>query len=154
RDFPALSDHLFRNDGGKFVDVTAESGIVDRDGRGLGVVAADFDGDGRVDLYVANDMSANFLFRNLGGGKFEEVGHIAGVAGSADGTSQASMGVASGALDGAAGTDLAVTNFYGESTTFYRTLGGGLFDAQPAAIGLRAPSRYLLGFGAAFLDAN
>ena len=54
-----LPDHLFRNDGGRFVDVTAEAGIVDRDGRGLGVVAADLDGDGRVDLYVANDTTAN-----------------------------------------------------------------------------------------------
>ena len=58
-----------------------EAGIVDRDGRGLGVVAADLDDDGRVDLFVANDMSANYLFRNLGGFRFEEVGHAAGVAG-------------------------------------------------------------------------
>ena len=56
--FPAMPDHLFRNDGGRFVDVTAEAGIVDRDGRGLGVVAADLDDDGRLDLFVANDMTA------------------------------------------------------------------------------------------------
>src|SRR4029077_18326627 len=56
-DFEALADHVFRNDGGKFVDVTAEAGTTDRSGRGLGVVAADVDQDGRVDLYVANDMS-------------------------------------------------------------------------------------------------
>ncbi len=72
--FPSVPDHLFRNDGGRFVDVTAEAGIVDRDGRGLGVVAADLDDDGRIDLFVANDTTANFLFRNLGGLRFEEVG--------------------------------------------------------------------------------
>src|SRR5262249_48397791 len=70
--FPALADHLYRNDGGRFVDVTAEAGIVDPDGRGLGVVAADLDDDGRVDLFVANDTTANFLFRNRGGLRFEE----------------------------------------------------------------------------------
>src|SRR5262249_43949354 len=59
RDFEPLADHVFRNDGGRFVDVTAEAGIVDPHGRGLGVVAADLDDDGKVDLYVANDMSAN-----------------------------------------------------------------------------------------------
>ena len=72
RDFPRVPDHVFRNDGGRFVDVTAEAGIVDRDGRGLGVVAADLDGDGRIDLFVANDTSANFFFRNRGGFRFEE----------------------------------------------------------------------------------
>ena len=75
RSIAALPDHVFRNDDGRFVDVTAEAGIVDRDGRGLGVVAADFDGDGLTDLFVANDSTANFLFHNLGGFRFEEVGH-------------------------------------------------------------------------------
>ena len=64
------------------------------------------------------------------------------------------MGVACGDFDGDGRLDLAVTNFYGESTTFYRNLGSGQFVDQTAAIGLAAPSRYLLGFGAAFLDAN
>ena len=123
--FDALPDHLFRNDGGRFVDVTAEAGIVDRDGRGLGVVAADLDDDGRVDLYVANDTTANFLFRNLGGLRFEEVGarRRAWPATPTAGY-QAGMGVACGDLDGDGRPDLAVTNFYGESTTLYRNLGG------------------------------
>ena len=73
-DSEALPDHLFRNDAGRFVDVTKEAGIIDRDGRGLGVVAADLDDDGLVDLFVANDSSANFLFRNMGGMRFQEVG--------------------------------------------------------------------------------
>ncbi len=90
--FPAMSDHLFRNDGGRFVDVTEAAGIVDRDGRGLGVVAADFDDDGRIDIFVANDMTANLFFRNLGGLRFEEIGHTAGVACNAEGGYQAGHG--------------------------------------------------------------
>ncbi len=150
----ALPDHLFRNDGGRFVDVTAGSGIVDRNGRGLGVVTADLDADGRVDLFVANDSSANYLFRNLGGMRFEETAHAAGVAGNASANYQAGMGVAAGDLDGDGLIDLAVTNFYGESTTYYRNLGGGVFTDATVAIGLAVPSRRLLGFGVSFLDAN
>jgi hypothetical protein len=150
----SLPDHVFRNDGGRFVDVTAEAGLVDPDGRGLGVVAADLDDDGQVDLYVANDGTANYLFHNRGGFRFEEVGHQAGVAANAEGGYQAGMGIACGDLDGDGRLDLAVTNFFGESTSFFRSLGGGLFADRTASIGLAAPSRYLLGFGAAFLDAN
>ena len=152
--FPALPDHLFRNDGGHFVDVTAASGIVDHDGRGLGVVAADLDDDGRIDLFVANDMTANYLFRNLGDLRFEEIGHQAGVACNAEGGYQAGMGTACGDLDGDGRPDLAVTNFFGESTTFYRNLGHGLFADATAAVGLKAPSRFLLGFGITFLDVD
>jgi hypothetical protein len=154
RDFPALPDHVFRNDGGRFVDVTSEAGCTDPDGRGLGVVAADADGDGWIDLFVANDTTANYLFRNLGGFRFEEVGESAGVAANAHGGYQAGMGVACADLDGDAKLDLLVTNFYDESTTFFRNLGGGLFADQTAAIGLAVPSRYLLGFGIVAIDAN
>ncbi len=114
RRIASVPDHAFRNERGRFVDVTAASGIVDRDGRGFGVVAADLDDDGRIDLFVANDSTANFLFRNLGGFRFEEVGHEAGVAANAGGGYQAGMGVACGDLDGDGRLDLAVTNFYGE----------------------------------------
>ena len=150
----ALPDHLFRNDGGRFVDVTAEAGIVDRDGRGLGVIAADLDGDGKVDLFVANDSSANFLFRNLGGMRFEEVGHEAGVAGNASGAYQSGMGVAAGDLDGDGLIDVCVTNFYGESTTFFRNLGKGIFCDATEAVGLAVATRRQLGFGIALLDVD
>jgi enediyne biosynthesis protein E4 len=153
-DFEALPDHLFRNDGGRFVDVTSAAGIVDRDGRGLGVLATDLDDDGLIDLFVANDMTANYWFRNLGGMRFEESGLAAGVAGNASGAYQAGMGVACGDLDGDGRLDVAVTNFYNESTSFFRNFGQGIFGDQSASIGLAGPSRYVLGFGIAFFDAD
>ncbi len=149
-----LPDHAFRNDTGRFVDVTAAAGLIEHDGRGLGIVAADVDGDRRIDLFVANDSTANLLFRNLGGFRFEEVGHAAGVAANAAGGYQAGMGVACGDLDGDGRVDLAVTNFHGESTTLFLNLGQGFFADHTASTGLAASSRYRLGFGAAFLDAN
>ncbi|HWE40295.1 MAG TPA: CRTAC1 family protein, partial [Isosphaeraceae bacterium] len=152
--FAARPDHLFRNDRGRFVDVAKEAGIVDTDGRGLGVVAADFDEDGKLDLFVANDGTANFLFLNRGGLRFEEAGHMSGVAAAGGGGYRAGMGVARGDLDGDGRPDLAVTNFFGESTTFYQNLGDGLFTDRTAAVGLSAPTRYRLGFGIAFLDAD
>jgi tetratricopeptide (TPR) repeat protein len=150
----AEPDRLFRNDDGHFVDVSAEAGINERTGRGLGVLSADLDDDGRIDLFVANDLSANFLWHNRGGLKFEEVAQVAGVAGNAVGGYQAGMGVACGDLDGDGLLDLAVTNFYGESTTLYHNLGGGLFSDETRAVGLYEASRYLLGFGAVFFDCN
>ena len=147
-------DHVFRNDGGRFVDVTTTAGFAEVGGRGLGVVAADLDGDHRIDLYVANDGTANYLYRNRGNFHFEEVGQEAGVAGNAEGGYQAGMGVACGDLDGDGRPDLMVTNFYGESTTFYKNLGQGLFADRSAASGIGLATRYVLGFGIAFADVN
>jgi hypothetical protein len=154
RTIPAEADHLFRNDGGRFVDVTREAGIVDVNGRGLGVVAADVDGDRLIDLFVANDMTANYLFRNLGGLRFEEQAHAAGVAANAQGGYQAGMGVACGDFDGDGRVDLVVTNYYAEGTVMYKNLGSGLFADCSAAIGLARATKYRLGFGIAFLDAD
>jgi tetratricopeptide (TPR) repeat protein len=146
-------DHVFRNDGGRFVEVTERAGFTDPDGRGLGVVAADLDDDNRIDLYVANDGSANFLFHNRGGFQFEETALTAGVAGSAEGGYQAGMGVAAADLDGDGRLDLMVTNLYGEGTTLYQNLGQCLFADRSAASGILPATRYLLGFGIAVLDA-
>jgi enediyne biosynthesis protein E4 len=156
RGLGAMPDHIFRNDGGRFVDVSARAGVrsADRDGRGLGVVIADLDGDGRSDIYVANDMTANFLFHNRGDFLFEEVGESAGVAAGGDGGYRAGMGIACGDTNGDGRPELAVTNFYGESTSLFANLGGGLFGDRTAASGLAAPTRYVLGFGASFLDAD
>ena len=154
RRFEAEPDRVFRNDGGTFVDVTEQAGIVDPDGRGLGVVAADLDGDDRIDLYVANDMTADLLFRNLGDFRFEEIGELAGVSSNADGGYQAGMGVACGDLDGDDRPELLVTNFYGESTSVFRNLGRGQFAYASGDAGLAAPTRFVLGFGLSLLDAN
>ncbi len=120
----------------------------------MGVVIANLDDDCRPDIYVANDMTANFLFRNLGGFRFEETGEVSGAACSSEGGYHAGMGIACGDLNGDGRLDLAVTNFYGESTSFFQNLRAGQFVDHTAAIGLGAPTRYLLGFGAFFLDAN
>ncbi|MFO0951927.1 MAG: CRTAC1 family protein [Isosphaeraceae bacterium] len=151
---PHATDHVFRNDGGKFVDVTDSAGVVDRDGRGLGVLAADLDEDGKTDLFVANDGTANFFFRNLGGVRFEECAHERGLAANAEGGYQAGMGVACGDLDGDGRLDLGVTNFLGESTSLFVSLGRGQFAERTSQLGLRESTRSWLGFGTAFLDAN
>ncbi|WP_165220264.1 FG-GAP-like repeat-containing protein [Aquisphaera insulae] len=147
------ADHAFRNDRGRFVDVTEGAGFVDPGGRGLGVVASDVNADGLVDLFVSNDGTANYLFLNKGGFRFEESALMAGVAGNASGGYQAGMGVAAGDLDGDGRPELLVTNFYGEGTSLYRNLGSDLFADESGASGLGIETRYLLGFGIGLLDA-
>ncbi len=154
RQFKSVSDHLFRNDAGRFVDVTDAAGIVDREGRGLGVVAADLDDDGRIDLFVANDTTANYFFRNEGNLRFVERGQESGLAANESGGYLAGMGVACGDFDGDGRLDVAVTNFFGESTTLYHNHGGGIFTDRTAAAGLAAPTRFVLGFGLVAIDAN
>ena len=154
RPFASQPDHVFRNDGGRFVDVTAEAGLVDPNGRGLGVLAADLDEDGKIDLFVANDTTANYFFQNQGGFRFVERGIESGLATSATGGNLAGMGIACGDFDGDGRLDVAVTNFYEESTTLYHNHGGGLFSDRALETGLAGPTRYVLGFGLAALDAN
>jgi tetratricopeptide (TPR) repeat protein len=150
----AASDHLFRNDGGRFVDVTKAAGCLETDGRGLGVVAVDLDDDNRIDLYVANDGTANYFWHNRGNFQFEEIALEAGVAGSAVGGYQAGMGVGCGDYDGDGRPDLIVTNFYGEGATLYQNLGEGLFTDKSSASGVGLATKYLLGFGIAMADVN
>ena len=134
--------------------MTEQAGIVDRDGRGLGVVAADLDGDGKIDLFVANDTTANYFCRNQGGFRFSEEGLESGLAANAGGGYLAGMGVACGDFDGDGRLDLAVTNFYSESTTLYHNHGDGIFSDRSTAAGLAAATRHVLGFGLVALDAN
>jgi enediyne biosynthesis protein E4 len=152
--FTALPDHVFRNDAGQFVDVTGAAGIVDRDGRGLGVLAADLDLDGKVDLFVTNDTTANYFFHNQGGFRFTEEALASGLAASAGGGYMAGMGIALGDIDGDGLPDVVVTNFYGESTTLYHNHGDGIFSDRSITTGLAAATRYMLGFGIVALDAN
>jgi tetratricopeptide (TPR) repeat protein len=153
--FPAQFDHLFRNDGdGTFTDVSREAGLEIPDGRGLGLAIADLDGDGRLDLFVANDAVPNFLFLNRGGLRFEETAVSAGAAYDGNGNATASMGVVADDLDGDGRLDLFHTNLRNEGNTFLRNLGGGLFADTSARVGLDAPSRPMTGFGASALDAD
>lgn len=159
-EFPAAPDRVYlsRGDGG-FDDVTESSGITVPDGNGLGVVAADFAGTGKLDLFVANDSVPNFYFVNRSDGSggplsFEEQAQALGVAVDRDGKPQACMGVACDDADGDGLLDLFVTNFYGESNTLYRQQPGGLFSDDTRPAGLREPSLFMLGFGTQFLDGE
>ena len=153
--YPAQADLLYRNnDDGTFTETSKEAGFVASGGRGLGLAIADLDGDGKLDIFVANDASPNFLFRNRGGFRFEEVGMESGVATNGSGIATASMGVVADDLDGDGRIDLFITNLVNESSTFFRNLGGGLFLDATLGAGLDAPSRSRTGFGDAAIDAD
>jgi enediyne biosynthesis protein E4 len=144
---------LYRNNGdGTFSDITRASGVYRTDGKGLGVVFADYDDDGRVDFFVANDLVPNFLYHNEGQGVFREVGLPAGVAVASDGRPRAGMGVDFGDYDGDGRLDLVVTNFEMESHNLYRNLGGGLFADATLPSGIGAATLRFLGFGVVFFD--
>lgn len=153
--YPGQEDLLFRNNGdGTFTEVSRSAGFVGEQGRGLGLALADFDEDGRLDIFVANDASPDFLFRNLGGLRFEDVAATAGVATNGSGRATASMGVVAQDLDGDGHIDLFITNLVNESNTFFRNLGRGLFQDSTLGAGLDAPSRPRTGFGNAAIDAD
>jgi len=105
------------------------------DGHGFGVVAADLDGDGKVDLFVANDQNPNFLFLNNGNGTFRDVSESSGAALDGNGNTRAGMGAEAEDLDGDGKPELFVTNFRNEPNTVYQNLGGGLFIDQTASFG-------------------
>jgi hypothetical protein len=155
-DFPGQPDLLYRNDGGgRFTDVTARAGVAG-DGRGMGVVASDFDGDGRVDFLVANDAMPNALWINRGDGTFEDRAEILGLAVNGEGRPEANMGIAHGDSDGDALPDVMITHFFGEHDTLWSaglTAGVGLFYRdQTDESGLAADTRNLTGWGTSFAD--
>jgi hypothetical protein len=150
----APANVLYENQGdGKFRDVTAKSGCVpSRPGYSMGVVILDVDRDGRQDIYVGNDSTANFLFHNLGDWKFEELGVTSGIAANFDGRNQATMGIAVGDVDANGYPDFFTTNFSSDTNTLHVNLGRGLFDDRTSQFGLAAVSRPFLSWGAGFYD--
>jgi len=153
--FRASPDALYRNDGaGVFADVTDAAGIRDIDGKGLGVSPVDLDGDGDLDLYVANDSTPNFVFENLGGGAFADRTGESNAGYNADGRTEAGMGIAIGDVDNDARLDLFVTNLDGETNTLYQNLGGLTFEDVTRARGLGLDSMTFVGFGCAFFDGD
>ncbi len=160
RGLPGESDLFFENLGsGRFRDATAAAGLTDGGAAyGFGVVATDYDGDGRVDLFVANDSNPNFLYRNVtaagGAPRFESVGLIAGVAVNGEARAQAGMGADAGDYDGDGRIDLALTAFAHDRNTIYRNVDGGSFEDATAAAGLATATFTRMGWGTAFVDAD
>jgi len=152
---PRASSLLYHNNGnGTFTDVTVKSGIAKAGpSYGLGVLIADFDNDGRPDIYVANDSEMSYLFWNNGDGTFTEGGLEAGVATNRDGRNQSGMGVAAADYDCDGLLDILKTNFSDDLPNLYKNLGKRMFYEQTADVGLNAYTR-LLGWGCGFLDID
>ncbi len=154
RSFTPLPDRFFRNLGeGRFEEATGPTGLAGADAYTLGAVALDADGDGRLDLYVANDWTPNHLWLNRDG-RFEDGAPIAGVAVNAGGVAEAGMGVDAADLDGDGDEDLFLAHLTGETNTLYRNEGRGLFRDATLAVGLGAPSLPWTGFGTAWVDID
>ena len=151
--FEGVSDILYRNDGDlQFRDVTRKAGVSDPEGRGLGVVFGDLNGDGWPDLYVANDLTRNFLYLNNLDGTFREVGGSAGAAFGRHGQVEAGMGTDLGDYDNDGRLDLTVTNFQKEPNTLYRNRGDGLFSDESFSSATGLVTLPFVGFGTNFFD--
>jgi hypothetical protein len=156
RDFIGLPDILYRNEGnGRFRDVTEAAGVAGS-GRGMGVLAADFDGDGRIDWLVANDAESNAVWHNNGDGTFRDVADQFGLAVNGQGQAEANMGIAWGDTDGNSLEDVVITHFFGEHTTLWRAhrslQGPILYRDQTNEAGLAVDSRPLTGWGTVLAD--
>ena len=147
-------DALYRNTGdGAFTDISHASGVQDRNRYyGLGLLWADFDGSGRPSLFAANDSTPNYLYQNVGHGKFAEIALDAGVAVSADGKEQANMGVTAGDYLHTGRPSLYVTTFSDEVKPLYRNEGKMQFNEVAGSSGLASASLPLLGWGTSFAD--
>ena len=153
--YPGVSDILYRSNGdGTFSDVTRQAGVYNDDGKGLGVTCGDYDNDGRIDIYVANDTTPNFLYRNVGDGRFVDIGPFAGAAYNEHGVAEGGMGVDFGDYNNDGSLDIFVTNFSNETNTLYHnTTDGALIDFSNIA-GLGEVSFLKLAFGTKFFDAD
>ena len=152
--FPAQGDRLLHNRGdGTFEDRTAAAGLARTVLPGLGVQTADFDGDGWLDIYVANDGEVNSLWLNGKDGTFSDEALLFGVAVNRQGRPEASMGVTAGDFDADGDQDLFVAHLDGESNTFYLS-DSGFFEDRTRELGLAAPSLPFTSFGTGFLDVD
>jgi enediyne biosynthesis protein E4 len=144
---------LFHNNGdGTFTDVSKGSGIAGHLGKAWGVVATDVNNDGLMDLWVANDTVANFLFINRGNGKFDEIATAAGVAYSADGKARSGMGVDSGDFDQDGWMDLFVSNLDRELFSIYKNNHDETFDDMAFPTGIGKATKFMSGWGLKFFD--
>ena len=151
---PQASRLYHNNRDGTFTDVSLASGLSREFGPALGVVAADFNGDGWIDLYVANDGQPNQLWSNQRDGTFKSIGLLSGSAMNAHGKAKAGMGVDAGDFDNDGDEDLFVTNLRGEGSDLYVNDGSGLFEAQSERSGLGFASLPYTGFGTAWIDVD
>jgi hypothetical protein len=152
---PGARNLLYHNDGdGSFSDVSEKSHIVDAKGTyALGVATLDFDGDGWIDIFVANDSNPSALYRNNHDGTFTDIGTTAGCAYSQDGKSQSGMGIAIGDYDRNGTMDIFKTNFAGDTSTLYSNTGAGMCEDRTFASGIGVNTRWL-GWGVGFLDLD
>jgi hypothetical protein len=153
RVFRAPGNRLFHNKGnGVFEDVTVAAGIDREFGHGLGVVTADFNGDGWVDIYVANDGDANQLWINQKNGTFKNEALLAGAAFNRDGKAEAGMGVDAGDTDANGTEDIFITHLMDETNTLFMNSGEALFEDRTREAGLGMPGHRFTGFGTLFFD--
>lgn len=151
--FKGAADRLYRNNGnGTFSDVTERSGVLNPGGKGMGMACADVNGDGAPEIFVANDMTPNFLYLNRGDGRFEDRGLLSGVGYSGSGDLQSSMGADFGDFNRDGLPDLVVTNFRLEGAALFRNEGAGLFTDISSISGIRTQTLPYVGWGIGFLD--
>jgi enediyne biosynthesis protein E4 len=153
RVFRAPGNRLFHNKGnGVFEDVTVAAGVDKEFGHGLGVVTADFNNDGWIDIYVANDGDQNQLWINQKNGRFVNDALLAGCAVNRNGQAEAGMGVDADDFDGNGTDDIFITHLMDETNTLYVNLGEALFEDRTREAGLGVPGRRFTGFGTFFFD--
>ena len=155
QNFKGSSSRLFHNNrDGTFTDVSDRAKVTNPKGKGLGVLALDYDNDGRMDIFQANDAAANFLYHNNGDGTFSETALAAGVAYDPNGSARGGMGVDAEDLDGDDYLEIFVANFSGQTNALFHNDTGGLFTETTNKLGLGAISIPMSGFGARFFDFN
>jgi|UPI000686CE6F hypothetical protein len=153
QEFASWENQAFINQGdGSYRDEAEIRGLSGPNGKSLGVAIADFDRDNRPDIYIANDTTANFLFRGDERGNYSEEAVIRGCATNLRGEFEAGMGVAVSDVDRDGWLDVFCTNYFNESNTLYRNLGNSGFQDATSSLGLSLPSLSVLGFGATFCD--